>query len=79
MSDWEPGFTYRIGGDTSVDIAGPDGVNSSIRYVGIGHAWHTIHNGRGRLSTPVEYALAQALIEANERAKPTTRSEGTNP
>jgi hypothetical protein len=46
-----------------VEVTGPDGSQYSIQYVGIGHPWHTISNGRGRVSTGAEYALAKALIE----------------
>jgi hypothetical protein len=55
-------MTYRILGDTVVEVTAPDGTQYSIQYVGIGHPWHTISKGRGRVSTGAEYALAKALI-----------------
>lgn len=74
MTVWEEGYSYELSGDTAINIASLDGGYASIRYVGIGHPWHTIENGRGRCSTDTEYALAQALIAANEQRRKLRRT-----
>lgn len=55
-------WRIEVSGDTAVDVHTPSGKNYSIRWVGIGHPWHTISDGRGREATGAEYALARALI-----------------
>lgn len=57
--------SFRVRGDTAVEVFSPAGVRYSIRYVGIGHPWHTIGPDGGRVSTDAEYALAKALIAAH--------------
>jgi hypothetical protein len=55
-------YTFRVSGDTAVRVVTPKGEEYSIRYIGIGHPWHTIGPDGGRVATDAEYALAKALI-----------------
>lgn len=63
----EIGPSVRVLGDTVVEVISSQGVKYSIRYIGIGHPWHTIGPEGGRVSTNAEYALAQALIAERSR------------
>lgn len=64
MTETRPDYEYEVSGDTVVNITTPEGDHYSIRYVGIGHPWHTIGPDGGRCSTDAEHALAKALIRA---------------
>jgi len=69
----EPSYGYEVSGDTAVHIKGPKGIYS-IKYIGIGHPWHTITTEegdlpRGRCATDAEFALARALIIEKEATR----------
>lgn len=52
----------EVQGDTVVIVQHPNAGEYYVRYVGIGHPWHTIGPTGGREATPCEYAFAQAAI-----------------
>lgn len=75
--------TFRVSGDTVVEIYAPNGDLYTIRYVGIGHPWHAVGPKGGRVATGTEYLLAKALIAVRNGAgaaeatpMPVTRGEG---